>query len=397
MEGMKILEDFNFKIIEMNAFTKNEKTKLKYYLLVDQDNFIHDFKIEFELLEINTFTTKSHKNHDTNKIKLRIKIIESYLLLKHKFKDEDNFKKRIAYSNISKDKIEELNKKIWNDDMRQITFQDVEYLLTGSNPSGQGNGKGYLNTSFENDVVPFGFFLQVLNIKKQIDKQYGKSKNQYEVLWKEFWHNQKQDKKISFDKWLNENEILRKYLKSFKYSSSNWKNLFDKFKKELNENKQKWFDLNSKIIKLRKNQKEAFKKFFESNSLKNDNKTINQFAYEYFWSINHNKSSSRFQYAHIKPVKYIREQYKQTQNDKILDEINDINNFLPLPSDIHELYDKFYFYWEKNGKIQNLKEISKDDLKRMQKFSQINKNILETRKKYLDDYLKYLKSHEIKN
>lgn len=66
------------------------------------------------------------------------------------------------------------------------------------------------------------------------------------------------------------------------------------------------------------------------------------------------------QYAHIYPVKEIRKSFFNEKNEKInLDDISNEDNFLPLATEIHQLYDSDKLFWNQNGELELLEEALK--------------------------------------
>lgn len=108
-----------------------------------------------------------------------------------------------------------------------------------------------------------------------------------------------------------------------------------------------------------------------------------------------------FECSHIKPVWKIKKEYlNNTNNKKILVQISNIYNFLPLSPTIQRLYDYYYFYWTKDGMLQLLKE--NEPIKEMlnyKNYKKMNESKLKLIKKYINDYSKiiYSKNKDNKN
>ena len=102
------------------------------------------------------------------------------------------------------------------------------------------------------------------------------------------------------------------------------------------------------------------------------------------------------EFAHIKPVKKIKEEcISQKFNKDILLEIKDNDNILPLNPDTHTLFDKQEICWNLKGDLffihskTNNDELIPEDLKKIpnETLLRINKYLTW----YLDNILHYLK------
>lgn len=381
------VQDYNFSLVKMNVYsgTNEIENELTYFILIDEKNFIHDYKIQFNKLYIKTKTTKSHENNNSIKLQKRKQIIE-VLGLKHEF--GSGIKNKIL---IDRKDLDKLNNYLLYDDWRDITFQNIEYVITGSNPSGQGKGIGTFWTKYKEEKFSFGFLFQCLNFSKQINKKYDLESISYKSVWKYFWENK--EKIIDFDNWLLNNKTIERYLFNFKYRSKNgnWKKLFKELEEEIKEDKQEYWELISLIDKYRN-------KFTRNiNYQKNNNENnleFGHFLYQQYFGIDSNEINHTFDRAHIKPVWLIKEQYlnSKTKDKKILEQIYDTNNFLPLSKNIHNWYDSKFFYWNENGELKKIKEefIETDEIK---KFKKIKLEKLELVKKYLKEYIEYIKGN----
>ena len=383
------VQDYNFSLVKMNVYsgsgTNEIENELTYFVLIDEKNFIHDYKIQFNKLYIKTKTTKSHENNNSIKLQKRKQIIE-VLGLKHEF--GSGIKNKIL---IDRKDLDKLNNYLLYDDWRDITFQNIEYVITGSNPSGQGKGTGTFWTKYNEEEFSFGFLFQCLNFSKQINKKYDLESISYKSIWKYFWENK--EKIIDFDNWLLNNKTIERYLFDFKYRSKNgnWKKLFKELEEEIKEDKQEYWELISLIDKYRN-------KFTRNiNYQKNNNENnleFGHFLYQQYFGIDSNEINHTFDRAHIKPVWLIKEQYlnSKTKDKKILEQIYDTNNFLPLSKNIHNWYDSKFFYWNENGELKKIKEefIETDEI---QKFKKIKLEKLELVKKYLKEYIEYIKGN----
>lgn len=375
------LSDYKFKIVKMEFLHPyvEKSTKGWFYFLIDDCNFIHDYKIQFDNLKITNLTTESHWS-STKRYSLvfavRTKIL-NYLGFENK---PNKNRKPKPYTPIdNKEVINNLNNMIYNDiSWKDITISYVEYIITGSNSSGQGNGKGTFMTKCNNSLFPYGFFTKVLNISEKIKKKY-KNVN-YKSIWGESindLYESKDIKIIDFNDWLSINTNLWKAFNLFKSDSHNWKDLTKQFSEQFQKEWHKYNKLDKLIQKYRREQIQNFKKTINADDLCD---SIN----EYF---NDNQElTESIEIAHIYPVWKIKEEYEKNEDESILKMIADINNCLPLSKNIHRLYDNKYFYWDySTGQLESLKP-SKD--KAIENYRQINPTKLKFLSKYLKNYQK---------
>ncbi len=380
-----IIDDYNFKIIKMNVFSGKQESRIDdidYYLLVDENNFIHDFKVVFHQINITRFTTPSHR-YDTNvRLSYRIKLLNE-LGLKNSFEKQS----KKEYKLFNQEEINKLriNYLLFNLKMNEITLQNVIYLIQGSNPSGEGRGTGKFYTLYKSNSYCLSFFLQSLNVSKEINSLY--LNPSYESIWSDF-------KKglitpISFEAWIDNNNILLKYLREFNWNSNNWKKLKNKFKSEIKKETDEFKWLENEVIKLRLAQKENIKKLYKTDPtvfyiLDNKEDYKNYLYYKYF---NIRNPQTNFVHAHILPVSLIKQKYKFKKNEKILEQISDTNNFLPLPENVHSIYDRLFFYWNENGEMcfTNKPGLNKEEVIN---FKNIDKSIIPRIKQYLKWYKK---------
>lgn len=364
------LNDYEFKIVKMDVFNNDDKENIsEYYLLVDGNNFIHDYKVRFKQVYLTRYTTPSHEKSKPAQLEHREMFLKQ-LNIKNSF-EEQKTKEYILIND--KVVIENLNK--WSFEYRwnDVQFQQLEYLVRGSNSSGQGNGRGYFKIIYKKyEKVPFGFFLQELNIYNKIKTKY--SNVSYERIWEKFnSFDDLDNESISFDYWLDTDKKIRDLFKHFFIKPHNWKDIKEQFKEKFKHLINEYEKIDNIVSQYR------------SEYIKNINKKYgnrDEILESFF-----NTKSTRIEYAHIKPVWYIKREYQETKNEKVLLEIKDTNNFLPLPASIHVLYDSYYIYWDENGLLKTIKNVEDDDIK---SFLNINKKIVINIKKFLRDYQKVL-------
>lgn len=367
------INNFKFRIIKMDVYNASQSIEMEYSLLVDDFNFIHDYKIFFKKLEVRNITTKSHEITKRNSDALHYrKIFLNDLGLEHLFQDKDKHNKRkniylFNYSDILKSN---LNTERCLINYRKLTFQNINYILSGSNATGEGKGKGTFYTSYKSNNINFGFFLQCLNVSKDIDKRF--ENIDYSSAWEK-------SPTISFSRWLDNSEEIRRLFIDFKINKNEWKNIKKEFKENYRKKRYDFISLENEINKLRREQKERVKRTYGIVKL-------NMLQKNFF---NLKILDDKVVYAHIKPVWKIKEEYMNNKDKKILGEISDINNFLPLPSDIHDMYDNYMFYWNVDGKIIN---ISCQNLDRLKKYCITNNHKLQEIFYYLNEYKKIIKA-----
>ena len=373
------LDNYLFEIVRMNVFNSDKSINMDYFLLIDQDCFIHDYKIQFNQISIKTKTTASHKftKKDDLAFIRRVEIINK-LGLQHFF---GSGTKEISYITNLK-KINKLNQWVWNQNWIDITFQNMEYILNGYNAKGQGDGRGTFQTEVNKDAYPFGFLFQCLNVSKIIKRIY--SNIDYSKKWIEFEQAQKY---ISFEEFVNKNKSIEKYLRKFKIMSHDygWKELKKEFKNELNKKSNQFVIVENEVGKKRN----EFKKNIENQylSVLDNKQKLTQFLYKTYFNISENDCDSKYEKAHIKPVWLIKNEYIMSENKnlKILEQISDPNNFLPLPKTTHDLYDDNYFYWDIKGELVKIKNPKEHEIN---KFMKINDNKLNDAVRwYLNEYL----------
>ncbi len=378
----EFLSEYNPQIVSMDVFSKDKLNQITYKLLVVNNSFIIDYKIEFKSFSIKLETTGSHqeskkKNHS---FILRKELIENVLGLKHKFVSLENHNKRKEQNtfndsiNLNKinDFLNDSKNELW-----RITFQNIIYILSGSNPSGESNGKGELTTYYLNSEVPFGLFLGTLNVCKKFRKQYCEKNeiNQFNLTYliNKVYKWLENDKNLKLNDFLKFNPELDSFFKEFIKNSKDWKNIRQKMKDNLESQNKKFFSINSEIIKLRK----EFTKEIQT-----------KWSDPYFEFFNIEKDMQvDYEMAHIKPVYEIKNEYLKNSNKGILKQISDPYNFLPLTPNIHTMYDKYKLYWDyKTGELKSTNDNESLNNNEFELFKQLNHSILKEVKKYLKEY-----------
>ncbi|MDE7221968.1 MAG: hypothetical protein K2N40_01710, partial [Ureaplasma sp.] len=256
----EFLSEYNPQVVSMDVFSKDELNKITYTLLVVNNSFIIDYKIEFKSFSIKPETTLSHEKtkKENHSFLLREQLIEDILDLKHEFVSPENYNKR-KMPNTFNDQIF-LNKvnNFLNDpknELWKITFQNISYILSGSNPTGEGNGKGELVTRYLNSTVPFGLFLGTLNLSKKFRKQYCEdnkiNQSNLTYLISEVYKSLENDGILKLDDFLKFNPELNSFFKEFIENPKDWQNIRKRMKNLFEPQNKKFFNINRKIIQLR--------------------------------------------------------------------------------------------------------------------------------------------------
>ncbi len=362
-----IFNKFKFKVVKMDVFNKSKdesENRITYDLLTVDDVIIVDYKIKFHQINIKDCTTKSHENSKRLDLQYRLHIL-SKLGIKHEFKQQG----KKSYCFKDPDKIKAVNDYLESDDAgSKLTFQQIEYILTGSNPSGQGkSGRGYLYTMYNGKPIPFGLFLKSVNQCKHFQNY---AKKHFDIH--DFSGLYEMAEQVSFQDWIDQNGRLEKYVKKFHDHSEQWKTIRDNFVKEYQHVIASFYQLESQVNKYRSEQKKRIQEQYSENAT---------LYHAYFNITNINED---YEVAHIKPVWLIKEEYSLGKDPEILNQIRDVNNFLPLPSNIHRSYDRKQFYWTQDGYIKKL--ITNKLPNNIDEFKQINPEMLNKISYFINEY-----------
>ncbi len=366
-----ILNKFKFKVVKMEVFNKPKKdeseNKITYNLLTVDDVIIVDYKIIFHQINIKDCTTKSHEDSERLDLKYRLNIL-SKLGIKHEFKQQG----KKSYFFKDSHNVKAVNDYLACKDVGfELTFQQIEYILTGSNPGGQGkSGGGYLRTMYNGEPIPFGLFLKSVNECERFQKY---AKDNFDIHDFNGLYDNDMVEQVSFQDWIDHNGCLEKYVKKFRDHSEQWKTIRDDFDKKYEKVKASFYNIDDQVNKYRSEQKKWIKEQYSENAA----------LYHAYFNITNIHED--YEVAHIKPVWLIKKEYLLDKEDpKILDQIRDVNNFLPLPSNIHRSYDKMQFYWTQKGCIE---KINTDKLpNNIDEFKQINPEMLKKISHFINEY-----------
>lgn len=362
-----IFNKFRFKVVKMDVFNKckdESENRITYYLLTVDDVIIVDYKIIFHQINIKDCTTKSHENSKRLDLQYRLHIL-SKLGIKHEFKQQG----KKSYFFKDSHNVKAVNDYLACKDVGfELTFQQIEYILTGSNPCGQGkSSRGYLYTMYNSKAIPFGLFLKSVNQCKNFQNY---AKTNFDIH--DFSGLYEMVEQVSFQDWIDHNGHLEKYVKKFHDHSEQWKTIRDDLVKEYQYVITSFYQLERKVNKYRSEQKRWIQEQYSENAT----------LYHAYFNITNIHED--YEVAHIKPVWLIKEEYSLAKDPEILNQIRDVNNFLPLPSNIHWSYDRKQFYWTQDGCIKKL--ITNKLPNNIDEFKQINPEMLNKISYFINEY-----------
>lgn len=365
-----------YAFVELKLFFKhkNKESCCDVILLVDEYNWIHDYKVYWGTLTLTQYTTAAHFKNNSNSFKFnfRTKLLQIIGLENRAWN-----KPRICkpYIDLTQDQIIKVNQ-LFNNEWKNQTFSNIDYVITGSNASGQGDpsrSSFYWKTkSGFNKTI--GFLFQALRLKfKKSELQINEINN--------IWHNYNNKTNIykhySFDMWLNNCHDLKMYFEYF-----NQKLTPRQQRKKINEIKNRYCPIRARyenicnlIIKYRSN-------------LYNKLEKEREIFIKNFWQEDFDKESIQtIEFAHIKPVCEIKRECIQNEfNENILNDVKSINNILPLDPNTHTFFDKHMIYWNLDGDLCFL--IKNNCITIQNKFKKIPPNTLLHVYKFLLWYIK---------
>lgn len=320
--------------------------KMKYFakcgcegeliLLVDENFWIHDYKVTFDKIAITEYTTQAHFDNKKNNISFKFRD-ELLKMLGFVHKPNLKFNLRKDYKTITdNEKIKKINDLFWEKWHHQ-TFPNIDYVFTGSNPSG---GMGQISNStywtiFKNGDKKFpNFTLQSLLLKHSYQ----------EKDYLEIWENCINYNTFDFETWINGNHQIKTSFDWFNDNLSHpineWKNEFQKIKNRYCEQKNKYEQVCNCCLQYR-------------SEIQNQLKQNKQSFVINFWDNTNIPNIDIIEFAHIKPVYLIKNECFSKNNPKILEEIKNKYNIIPLSPSMHRLYDRKKIYWSsKNGTMQ---------------------------------------------
>lgn len=369
--------EYSFVLLTLFFKTgRNNESCCDVILLVDEYNWIHDYKIKWKKLSLTTYTTASHfdKINDSFKFKFREKI-----LIASGLKNIPNPNPRIKkeYVNLSLDQIKKINS-LFDMKWKNQSFSNIDYVITGSNAAGQGiHSKSSFYLKQDNgQKFNIGFLFQSLRLTINMNELQS---NEFEQIWKNYMNNSAAFKQYKFNEWLNNDHNLKEDFLFFNkdLKEEEHKNKIKQIKKRYCPQRKKYEDVYNTIWRYRHN-------------LLNDiNKNKKKFVIDFWCKQFTDDFIKLIEFAHIKPVNKIKEEcISQKFNKDILLQVKDKDNILPLNPDTHTLFDKHEIYWDLNGNLfsQNISNASKDLIPTA--FRLIPKATLLNISQYLSWYLK---------
>ncbi len=389
------INDFKYRIIEANVSSAKNLdeiegiSKMRYYFLVDQDNFIQDYKVQFDLINYTEFTTASH---DEFPRKPQLTFRESFLrMIGTPNKWANGKTKNGGYSSkqykdiTNSEKIDAINDWMWKQEMYCITIKNIEYVLCGCNPGGEPQREnGKYKVFYQDNYYTFNTFVKQLNVSKEIRNAFNGV--DFSDIWERFKKGEL--KAISFASWINSDSKLKNYFNSYVNNLSQYKTINENFKKLMKPRKLVWQKLNKEVDKKRRELAKAFDKIFEVSDDSKSFSSLKDMALNSVFNIT-SGFANNIQHAHIKPVWKIKKEYLKTENIEKLDEISDPANCLPLSPSVHDIYDKYYFYWNEEGTIVTInKDMNESEI---DDYRQISQKYVKQSSKYLKDYIELLK------
>lgn len=358
------------------------RIKGTYKLLIDSEsNFIEDWYAQFEEFSINSSTTSSHEylKKNNKNLRFRKKLLE-LLSVPHSFGGKNNRCIKHFTLQENSDEINIINSFFKNE--YNSTFQNIEYLICGNNPSGRGS----IVTTIDDKKVELSFFFQFRNIVDYEDSSSWRDRLNYRSSW--------QYNTISFEEWISNYYInFSENRKTIKQTIFDINNLScDSFKELINSR-------NEQINELQKQQELEEKINSKRNLIRSKlfSSTENIVAFcESRWGNRHNANSS-LEVAHIWPVSQIRKQcINERYNWDILDQINDEYNILLLPPTEHSDFDHYKFYWEdSDGEIRFIDSQYPSNNYEIINYQRINLQSNPQIRVYLRKYKDYLTNQHI--
>lgn len=366
------------------ASSRIYRIKGTYKLLIDTDsNFIKDWYAQFEEFSINSSTTSSHEylKQNNKNLRFRKKLLE-LLSVPHSFGGINNRCIKHFTLQENSDEINIINN-FFKDEYNN-TFQNIEYLISGNNPSGRGS----IVTTIDDKKVKLSFFFQFRNNIDYEDSNSWRNRLDFRGLW--------QYNTIPFENWISNYYInFTENRKTIKQTIFDINSLpFDSFKELINSR-------NEQINELQKQQELEEKINRKRNLIRSKlfSSTENIVAFcQSRWRNRHNtNSSSSLDVAHIWPVSQIRRQcIHENYNWDILNQVDDEYNVLLLPPTQHKDFDRYKFYWEdSDGRIRFIDSQYPNNNHEIFYYQQIDLQSNPQIRPYLKKYKDYLRFENI--
>lgn len=389
-----------FKFVITPVFYRNG-SECELILLIDETNHICDYRVIWKKFFITKYTTATHfKNSSLPRFAFRNKLLKS-LGLDHL--QNPVHSKRKEYMQIkSNDQINKINSLFWEQWIGQ-TIPNIAYVLTGSNTAGEDNPKHaeFWTTleKYQNKKFAIGMFFGSITYKK-IAKYL--TNETYINIWKDFKQKKSKYISINFEQWLlsDENSTYKLYFEEFNRKShptTEWKNLKKSLEKDFLLSFKSTTFLCDKVSTTVQHNRNKIREIISKKygDLRN--------FMSKFWNHNFNNERDEIELAHIKSVykckneacKIAIDDQNFNRANKILNQIKDENNIIPLKHWYHRQFDMHKIYWEANGIIKIYKLMDSGDrdfIIEQNIFNMIPNEFLSKIKEYLQIY-----SNEIQN
>lgn len=264
-----ILKDHSFKLVSMRVFGHKEHNILNYTLLVVDEVIIYDFKVQIEKMTLTMETTASHKETKKNNESLFLrKDFFKILGLQHSFTKEGQLKTK--QSIINQNKLDELNNFLWKFNWKNITFKNIEFLISGSNPSGEGNATSGFKTIFNATKFLFGFLFQKLNRTKSFQQKYGDN-SRADSFFQKYWDDDFKNfpegitlERCSFEDWISGEKMLQSFFRAYTDKDTHWKEVNEEIEQWLIPRINKLTNLDSIVHNKRREQKNKVIEVFQN-------------------------------------------------------------------------------------------------------------------------------------
>lgn len=371
----KVIINVKRKDLKSGRSTSSASFSGAIHLLVDESDLIHDFKFKMDEIVIDKYTTDSWFNPE-NKSKYKQLCLRNELFKKINIGTSERrpSKKSHMLIPLSPMQVDETNA-FANENMD--TIKSLIWLLKGNSPSGENKApsQAEMVTSVNGKLFLFALFTKSL----VIDQKHRIMKT-HEI--NEGW---KTSEVLSFEEWLNSNEWIKSQAetKQEAQSKEEYYQFRENSKQYLDKYIQKIYSLDEVIRQYRN----AFSKNIDDEYLKPQRMPIN-FV-----------SRGEIEYAHIKPVEQIRaeaiELVKMSKGiEKLMHEISDTNNFVPLQPTLHTLFDSGEFTFESGGEVKFFNKNGEYFKTAYGKYLEIDKKWWTTeRNKYLNERNKFYREN----
>ncbi len=377
----ELIDEYDPSVVTLDVYNvyKGQETQGTFKFLFDNQELIHDFRIEFKKVCIQLTTTAKHfegKNVKKSWFLFRDKILKE-LGLPHYSASEH----RKTHKILNIEQIKKLNN-IFNKHLKteRLTLKSINYILFGSNSSGEEGSpkKAQFKIFYRNQKYAFASFIQSLILsleesKLLFEKVQCVNINQY-----------------SFNDWIvNRNP---EFIDNFE-----WFNIEGHTVWQWKNKLKRWRERNTKQIRIKQDLDILVRR--KRCELEKNVGSRDQF-YMNFWEKYH--SGNQVQLAHIYPVYMSRQKCFTTQRNqwaRHLNEISDQNNIMPLPTQLHKNYDDKKIYWKVNGELQKINSwqiVEKWILLMLSEHKKIPTNSLNScRQYYINEYIKTFEKNKL--